>query len=84
MVSQLELEATRNVMLNVTLLLLYASTWITLIALTMICQANIIHMDMDEEETSKAVVCCVGKQWNPYHWAISYTRLIQNINRYVT
>ena len=38
MVSRLELEATRNVMLNVALLLLFASTWITFIALTMICQ----------------------------------------------
>jgi len=72
MVSRLELEATRNVMLNVALLLLFALTWITSVALTMICQAKIIHMDMDEEETSKAVV----EQCSPYHWAISYTRLI--------
>jgi len=72
MVSRLELEATRNVMLNVGLLLLFASTWITSIALTMICQANIIHMDMDEEQKFKAVV----DQCSPYQWAISYTRLI--------
>jgi len=72
MVSRLELEATRNVMLNVGLLLLFASTWITSVALTMICQANIIRMNIDEEETSKAVV----EQCSSYQWAISYTRLI--------
>jgi len=72
MVSRLELEATRNVMLNVGLLLLFASTWITSIALTMICQAYTIHQDMDDEQKLKAVV----EQCSPYHWAISYTRLI--------
>jgi len=72
MVSRIELEATRNVMLNVGLLLLFASTWITSIALTMICQAYTIDKDMDEEQKSKAVV----EQCSPYHWAISYTRFI--------
>ncbi len=72
MVSRLELEATRNVMLNVGLLLLFSSSWITSIVLTMICQAYTIDKDMDDEQKSKAVV----EQCSPYHWAISYTRLI--------
>jgi len=72
MVSRLELEATRNVMLNVGLLLLFASTWIISIVLTMICQAYTINQDMNEEQKPKAVV----EQCSPYHWAISYTRFI--------
>jgi len=72
MVSRLELEATRNVMLNVGLLLLFSSTWITSVVLTMICQAYTINQDMDEEQKSKAVV----EHCSLYHWAISYTRFI--------
>jgi len=72
MVSRLELEATRNVMLNVALLLLFALTWITSVALTIICQAYTIDKDMNEEQKSKAVV----EKCSPYHWAVSYTRLI--------
>jgi len=72
MVSRLELEATRNVMLHVGLLLLFASSWITSVVSTMICQAFTVNMDMDEEQKSKAVV----EKCSPYHWAISYTRLI--------
>ncbi len=74
MVSRLELEATRNVILNVGLLLLVASTWMTSTASTLICQAYTISTNKytDEEQKSKAVV----EQCSPYHWAISYTRFI--------
>ena len=74
MVSRLELEATRNVMLNVGLLLLIASTWITSTGLTLICQAYTISTNkyLDEEQKSKVIV----EQCSPYHWAISYTRFI--------
>jgi len=74
-VSRLELKATRNVMLIALLILLFASTWITSIALTMICQLNVINDDMDEEQKYKAVV----EQCSLYHWAISYTRFISLI-----
>jgi len=77
-VSRLELEATRNVMLNVELSLLYASTWVTFIAFTMICQSSTINDDMNEEQKYKAIV----EQCSSYHWAISYiTRFVSLISQ---
>lgn len=72
MVSRLELEATRNVILIVGIILLFSSPWIVSSVLSLICNANVINQAKSEELTAKALV----EQCSPYYWAISYTRLI--------
>ncbi len=73
MVSRLDLEATRNVIISVGLLLLFASTWIISSILALNCHGNVSHSAMDEEETAEAVVTQCGR----YYWAISYTKMMQ-------
>lgn len=51
MVSRLELEATRNVILVVGVVLLFSSPWIVSSFLSLICNANVIHQTMSEEAT---------------------------------
>lgn len=71
MVSRLELEATRNVILSVGILMLFSSPWIVSFVLSLVCNARVVHQTMGGEATAEALV----EQCSRYHWAISYTRL---------
>jgi len=72
LVSRLELEATRNVILSVGICLLFFSPWFVCCVLSLICNASVIRQGMSKEETEEALV----EQCSIYYWAISYTRLI--------
>ncbi len=71
-VSRIELEATRNVIVSVGMLLLFTLPWIISSVLGMICQRNVIQQAMDENKTAEALV----EQCNRYRWASTYTRLL--------
>jgi len=72
MVSRLELEATRNVVLNVGIFLLFSLPWIISSVLAQICNAYTIHKSMSEDDAAAALV----GQCSRHYWALSYTRLI--------
>jgi len=72
MVNRLELEAIRNVIISVGVMLLFTSPWIITSFLAQICYGNIIRQVMSENETTEPLI----EEWNPYFWAISYSRLI--------
>ena len=73
MVSRLELEATRNVILSVGIMLLFTSPWIITSVLAEICNTGyFISWAKDEGEAREPFV----EQCSPYFWATSYTRLI--------
>jgi len=79
MVSRLELEATRNVILDVGIFLLFSTPWIITSVLAQICNGNVMHQAMSEEETTKALL----GQCSRYYWALSYTRLVLMIGHSV-
>jgi len=71
-VSRMELEATRNVILSVGIMVLFSLPWIISSVLSLICNASVIHQALGEEETTKSLV----EQCSSYYLADSYSRFI--------
>lgn len=79
-VSRLELEATRNVVCSVGIVLLFSLPWIISSILAYICNENTIHKaNLGEEEIGNVQV----EQCSRYYWAISYTGLIYLIGNFL-
>jgi len=78
LVSRLELEATRKVVLSVGIFLLFSLPWIVASVSTLICNASVIHQTIviGEESTEPLIAQC-----SLYNWALSYARLIFLIGR---
>ena len=72
MVSRLELEATRNVILGVATLLICCIPWVISTIITMVCQGNVIKLGLSADETTVMLY----EQCSRYEWASSYTREI--------
>jgi len=72
LVSRLELEASRNVILSVGIMLLFSLPWIIASMLAQICNENLIVQAIGEEETTEPLV----GQCSRYYWTTTYTRLI--------
>lgn len=70
LVSQLELEATRNVIFGVTSLLFFTAPWVISSVLGMVCYKNVQQQGLTEEETAMALF----EQCSRYRWASSYSR----------
>jgi len=80
-VSRLELEATRNVVLSIGIFLLFSSPWIISSVLAHLCNGRVIqktNMSEDEEMTEARLNQC-----SLYYWAISYSRLIYLIGHFL-
>jgi len=73
LVSRLELEASRNVILSVGIMLLFSLPWIIASILAQMCNdENVIHHAIGEEKATEPLV---GK-CTRYYWVTMYTRLI--------
>jgi len=70
MVSQLELAATRNVILGVASLLLFCTPWTISTITAMVCHGNVIKQGLSAEETALELV----EQCSQYRWAASCSR----------
>ena len=68
MVSQLELEATRNVIFGVTSLLFFTAPWVICTVLGMVCYMNVHQQGFTEEEAAVALF----EQCSRYPWASFY------------
>lgn len=79
-VSRLELEATRNVVFVVGIMLLFSLPWIVSCILSMTCNANAdSNQPLGEEETTKILIGRCGR----YYWATSYTKLLSLIGHFI-
>ncbi len=79
-VSRLELEATRNVVFGVGIMLLFSLPWIVSCILSMTCNANAdSNQPLGEEETTKILIGRCGR----YYWATSYTKLLSLIGHFI-
>ncbi len=82
-VSRLELEATRNVVLSVGIFLLFSSPWIISSVLAHICNGNIIQNKAIYISEDKTTTEAHVEQCSRYYWAISYSRLIYLIGHFM-